>query len=88
MKKTIITLTAVCVLGAASLLSSCTGNTVTDGDTDMPSESVSDKETDNNIIDDAESKLEDMSEDATHGTEDGTPGASSRGGSGFVPRGK
>ncbi len=87
MKKIIITLTAVCMLGAASLLSSCTGNAMTDSGTNMPSESAGDKETDNNIIDDAESKLEEMSEDATHGVEDGMPGNSSRGGS-FMPRGK
>ncbi len=91
MKKIIITAVAVCVLGAASLLSSCAGNTMTGGtDTSKPSESATENGTGGNIVDDAESIIEDMSEDATHGVSDGTPGGTTTRGSDrtIFPRGK
>ena len=82
MKKIIITLAAALALTLSSMLASCTGNTMSDGNTtDNPSSSTTEG---TNIIDGAESKLEDMSEDATHGVESNagevTPNT--------VPRGK
>ncbi len=90
MKKIIIMI--ITVISLSAMLASCTGNTVTDGNTnEKPSssqgtEKATEKMTDGNIIDEAESRLEDMSEDATHGVEDGTMGGdSTRGG---IRRGK
>ncbi len=96
MKKIIIMI--VTLLSMSALLASCTGNTVTDGSTnDKTSSSTTENVTENmtegntgNIIDEAESRLEDMSENATHGENDGTPGGdSTRGGDRTLfPRGK
>ena len=95
MKKTIITIAAVLTLGAASLLASCTANTMGDGNsTDSGAQSATETATENNtgdnIVGDAESIKEDMSEDATHGVDDGTFGGQSTRGDGraLFPRGK
>ncbi len=95
MKKTIITFAAILTLGAASLLTSCAGNTMTGGNstekpTQSTTENITEKPTETNIIDEAESKLEDMSEEATHGVDDGSFGGhSSRGGDRTLfPKGK
>ncbi|MGM9644994.1 MAG: hypothetical protein ACI3X1_07905 [Eubacteriales bacterium] len=95
MKKTIITIAAVLTLGAASLLASCTANTMTDGNStdsgaQSATETATENNTGNNIVDDAESIIEDMSEDATHGADDGTIGDQPIRGEGRArfPRGK
>ena len=98
MKKAVITLALVLALGTSGALVSCTANTNTDESgtgtntsTTMPSETSTDGKGTGNVIDDAESKLEDMSEHATHGVTDETPGGhSSRGGARMplMPRGK
>ncbi len=97
MKKIIILIAAL--LSMSAMLVSCTGNTVTDGNTtEKPSsssdekatEGMSEDKTGDNIIDDAKNRLEEMSEDATHGIDDGSFGGdSTRGGSRTLfPRGK
>ena len=69
-------------------------NTETTTDMFHETETVSERETvietvTESILDEAESKLEDMSEDATHGVEDSTGGHSTRGGKRtLIPRGK
>jgi hypothetical protein len=96
MKKAVITLALVLALGTSGILASCTANTVTDGNgtdtsTTAPKETSTEGKGTGNVIDEAESKMEDMSEHATHGVEDGTPGGhSSRGGARMplMPRGK
>ena len=95
MKKTIITIAAVLTLGATSLLASCTANTMGDGNsTDSGAQSATETATENNsgnnIVDDAESIIDDMSENATHGVDDGTFGGQSTRGDGraLFPRGK
>ena len=101
MKKAVITLALVLTLGASGVLASCTSNAMSDGTgtesgtktetvTSAPKEtSTEGKETGTS---EAESKMEDMSEHATHGVDDGTPGGhSTRGGARrmpLVPRGK
>ncbi len=92
MKKAIISIAATLLLGASALLTSCAGNTAAgtnNGGSDTNKPAASESET-NSIMDEAESKLEDMSEDATHGVDDGSMGGdSSRGGdSTMFPRGK
>ena len=100
MKKAVITLALVLALGTSGVLASCTANTTTDGNgngtgtetsTAAPKETSTEGNGTGNIIDEAESKMEDMSEHATHGVEDGTPGGhSTRGGARMplIPRGK
>ena len=80
MKKTIITLALALTLCASAALTSCGGNTATGGNADgngTTSGTTQATETDKNIIDDAESMIEDASERATHGYDDGTPGGNS-----------
>ena len=94
MKKTIITLALALTLSASALLVSCGGNTATGGNAETngtTSNGTTQTETDKNIIDDAESMMENASEQATHGVNDGTPGGhSTRGGARMplMPRGK
>lgn len=100
MKKAIITLALVLALGTSGILASCTANTMTDGNgtgtetsTTAPKETSTEGKGTGSATNEAESKLEDMSEHATHGTDDGTPGGhSSRGGARMplphMPRGK
>lgn len=98
MKKALITLALVLSLCMSGVLASCTANTMTDGNgastgtaTTAPKETSTEGNGTGNIIDEAESKMGDMSEHATHGVEDGTPGGhSSRGGARMplMPRGK
>ena len=69
-------------------------NTETVTDMFHETETVSERETvvetvTDSLLDEAESKLEEMSEDATHGVEDSTGGHSTRGGKRtLIPRGK
>ena len=98
MKKAVITLALVLALGTSGVLASCTANTTTGGNgnstgtgSSAPTETSTEGNGSGNIIDDAESKMEDMSEHATHGVTDETPGGhSSRGGARMplMPRGK
>ena len=99
MKKAVITLALVLALGTSGILASCTANTMTDETgttgtvTTAPKETSTEGKGTGSIIDEAESKMEDMSEHATHGTTDGTPGGhSTRGGARMplphMPRGK
>ena len=97
MKKAVITLALVLALGTSGVLASCTANTTTDGNgagngtstgtaTTAPQETSTEGNGTGNVIDEAESKMEDMSEHATHGVEDGTPGGhSTRGGARHLP---
>ena len=94
MKKIIIAFSLVLVLALSVSLVACGGNTMTEENTtgkptSTATETTTEKAT-NSIIGGAESELEDMSEDATHGVENGTPGGqSSRGGNRTLfPRGK
>ena len=84
MKKTLITLALTLTLSLSALLTSCGGNTATGGTADgngTTSGTTAQTESDKNIIDEAESMIGDAGENATHGTEDGTPGGhSARGG--------
>lgn len=94
MKKIVIAFSLVLMLALSLLLVACGGNTMAEGETTgNPSSTATETNTEKttgNIIDDAESELEDMSENATHGVENGTPGGqSSRGGNRTLfPRGK
>ena len=69
-------------------------NTETVTDMFHETETVSERETvvetvTDSLLDEVESKLEEMSEDATHGVEDSTGGHSTRGGKRtLIPRGK
>ncbi len=100
MKKAVITLALVLSLCTSTVLASCTANTTTGGngdgngsgtETSAPKETSSEGNGTGSVIDEAESKMGDMSEHATHGVEDGTPGGhSTRGGAHMplIPRGK
>ena len=97
MKKLFIMI--VTVLSMSAMFVSCTGNTATGGNmTDSGSQSATESATEtanengsgDNIVGDAESIIEDMSEDATHGVDDGSFGGQSARGDGrtLFPRGK
>lgn len=93
MKKILITLALITALSTSAILTSCGGNTATGGNADgngTTSGTSSQTESDKNIIDEAESMMGNAGENATHGTEDGTPGGhSARGGDRHLfPRGK
>lgn len=80
MKKIIITLALALTLCASAALVSCGGNTATGGNADTSgttSGTTQATETDKNIIDEAESMMDDAKENATHGYDDGAPGGNS-----------